>query len=162
MLAVNDDAVSHRPGDSPWVWAWVGNTLWDRDDRAIASVRCEVIYVDGQRLLVEFTPGSTTFRFRATSSSGEMFRVHQKGLSTHILRAECGARGYTLQRWSRWRKDRAIRDSEGKLCGFVRPRAVGRVEIENGPHHDALPTLDAVVLTWACVLADSPTRELRY
>ncbi|WP_151640840.1 hypothetical protein [Corynebacterium sp. 11A] len=157
-----EQRVSTTPGQSPWVWVWDENELLDRDDLLIAHVRSDVIYVDGQRLLVEYTPGTTSFSFRATAADGEMMCVRQSGFTITSLEAECGDRRYKLDRCSVWRKERAITTSDGAIAAFTRPWVSGRVEIENGPAHAEIPLIDAVVLTWACVVVDSPIRRPRY
>lgn len=150
--------IEERP-DGPWIWE--GNELFDAYRELIASVRSDVIYFGADRLLVEYEPGPIQFRARATTGDGRVFTIVQDGLTVNTLLADCAEREYVLQRSSIWRKEREILNSHGSVVARVRPLISGRVELHAGPADDALPPIDAVFLSWGCVLVDSPVRRPR-
>mgnify|MGYP001033613447 FL=1 len=139
-------------------WCWEGNELLDARGELIASVRSDVIYFRSQRLLVESEPGPIQFRARATIGDGRVFTLTQNGFTVGTLHADCAGRQYVLRRTSVWRKERTIHDATGSVVARVRPLISGRVEFH--PTGD-LPELDAVFLSWGCVLVDSPVRRPR-
>lgn len=143
-------------------WEWRGNVLFDANNQAIANVNTDVLIVGQHRLLIEHTPGTLRFRARATSNFGEVFTIYQPGLTLNSLEAQCGDRHYRLPRTSLWRKERAIYTADGGLMAVVRPLISGRVEIVDQPGVTATaPFIDAVFLSWGCVLADSPLTHPR-
>lgn len=141
-------------------WSWTGNELFDSAGRLIATVRSDVIDVEGDRLLIESSPGPLQFRARATTTNGQVFTVSQRGFTVSTLVAQCGSSGYVLERTSVWRKERVIRDATGTLA-VVRPMVSGKVDIIGTELADKLPDLHAIFLSWACVLVDSPVRRPR-
>ncbi|MGD7002855.1 hypothetical protein [Corynebacterium halotolerans] len=142
-------------------WVWEGNQLFDQLGTMIAEVRTDVIYVGQERLLVEYSPGPFRFRARATSANGDVFTLSQAGYTVNKLEADCAGRRYVLERISMWRKERRIRTAGGKQAAVVRPMVSGKVEVSDDPADEQLPTVDAVFLTWGCVLVDSPVRRPR-
>ncbi len=141
-------------------WLWQGNELLDARGDVIAVVRSDVIILGRERLLVESTAGPMQFRARATTGDGRIFTLGQAGMTVNTLIASCDGRDYTLRRRSLWRKERLISHAEG-VTAIVRPLISGRVEVHDGPYSADMPTLDAVFLTWGCVLVDSPVRRPR-
>lgn len=137
-------------------WVWEDNVLRDQQKQVVALVRADVIFVGEHRLLVESTPGPLHFRFRATAENGEMITMRQTGFTVHSLEANCGDRHYTLQRNSPLRKERTI-ERGGQVVAKVSPyrTTLGVYDITD------FPLLDAVVLTWGCVLVDVPARNMR-
>ena len=142
-------------------WFWEGNELFDAHRTPIAVVRSDVIFFGAERLLVEYEPGPIQFRARATTGDGRVFTLTQGGFTVGTLHADCAGRAYELRRTSIWRKERAIVDAAGGLVARVRPLISGRVELHTGPAYDDLPPIDAVFLSWGCVLVDSPVRRPR-
>ncbi|WPF65533.1 MULTISPECIES: hypothetical protein [unclassified Corynebacterium] len=143
------------------VWVWQGNELIDANGQTIASVRSDVLYCGEDRLLIESASEGPRFRARATSMSGGVFTITQAGFTVQRLQARCMEREYELVRSSLWRKQRII-TSEGTPLVVVRPLISGRVEIEKAPEAPrSIITLDAVFLSWGCVLVDSPVRRPR-
>lgn len=141
-------------------WVWEGNELVDARGDTIAVVRSDVIILGSDRLLVESTPGPIQFRARATTGDGRIFTLGQAGMTVNHLAADCDGRPYSLRRTSLWRKERAIANSEG-VTAVVRPLISGKVEVHDGPRSTGMPLIDAVFLTWGCVLVDSPVRRPR-
>lgn len=142
-------------------WVWEGNELFDTRGKVVAEVRTDVIYIGADRLLVEYSPGPFRFRVRATNGDGSIFTLTQSGYTVSKLVANCAGRRYVLERSSVWRKERRIFDARGDVAVTVRPLASGKVEVLDGPVQAKLPTMDAVFLTWGCVLVDSPVRRPR-
>lgn len=143
------------------MWMWEGNELIDSRGEVIAEVRTDLIYHGVERMLVESSPGPFRFRARATNANGDVFTLSQESRTVHRLKAECAGRKYTLERVSLWRKERRILTAEGQEAIRVRPLVSGRVEVIPGKAGNSLPTLDAIFLTWVCVLVDSPVRRPR-
>ncbi|AGF73070.1 hypothetical protein [Corynebacterium halotolerans] len=141
-------------------WTWEGNELVDARGDVIAAVRSDVIILGSERLLIESTPGPLQFRARATTGDGAIFTLSQAGMTVGTLTANCDGRDYLLKRTSLWRKERAIIGSDG-VTATVRPLISGKVEVYDGPHTASMPAIDAVFLTWGCVLVDSPVRRPR-
>lgn len=142
-------------------WVWLGNELFDESGTIIADVRSDVLYVADERLLIESTPAAMRFRCRATLSGGEVYTISQSSLTVADLNAVCGARRYVLRRVSPWRKERAITNN-GVEVARVRPMTSGKVEFIVGTAGDEhLPFVDAVFLSWGCVLVDSAVRRPR-
>ncbi len=142
-------------------WTWEGNELLDACRNRVAAVRSDVIFLGSERLLVESDPGPIQFRARATTGDGRVFTLAQNGLTVGTLSADCDGRLYELRRTSIWRKERIILDTAGGVVARVRPLISGRVELHAGPAYDDLPPIDAVFLSWGCVLVDSPVRRPR-
>lgn len=142
-------------------WVWEGNELFDAHRQPIALVRSDVIFFDSERLLVESEPGPFQFRARATSGDGSVFTLVQGGFTVSCLEADCDGRKYTLRRTSVWRKERHILDESGEVVAHARPLISGKVEFHPGPGWSGLPLIDAVFLSWGCVLVDSPVRRPR-
>lgn len=142
-------------------WVWEGNELLDAHLEPIAVVRSDVIFFGSERLLVESEPGPIQFRARATTGDGRVFTLAQNGFTVGTLHADCAGRQYLLRRTSIWRKQRHIIDESGAVVARVRPLISGRVEFHFGPGAAELPAVDAVFLSWACVLVDSPVRRPR-
>lgn len=151
-------AIEERPV-GPWFWE--GNELFDAHRELIATVRSDVIFFRSERLLVESEPGPIQFRARATTGDGRVFTLAQNGFTVGTLHADCAGRAYVLRRTSVWRKERNIYDAAGGVVARVRPLISGRVELHAGPTHEDLPPIDAVFLSWGCVLVDSPVRRPR-
>lgn len=141
-------------------WTWIGNELFDSSGRCLATVRSDVIDTIDERLLIECSPGPLHFRARATSTTGEVFTVRQRGFTVSTLLANCGKAAYILERTSVWRKERCIRGARGSLAE-VRPLVSGKVELIGTELADQLPNTHAIFLSWACVLVDSPVRHPR-
>lgn len=140
-------------------WVWQGNELFDGSGAVISDVRSDVLYVADERLLIESTPGTMKFRCRATLSGGEVYTVMQESFTVADLKAICGKRTYELKRVSPWRKERII-SNNGLEVARMRPMTSGKVEFIVGTAgEDALPFVDAVFLSWACVLVDSAVRR---
>lgn len=142
-------------------WVWVGNELFDTQRDIVARVRSDVIFFDSERLLIESEPGPFQFRARATTGDGRVFTLAQAGMTVAVLLADCDGRKYTLRRTSVWRKARHILDADGDIVAHVRPLISGRLEFHPGPAFADLPLIDAVFLSWCCVLVDSPVRRPR-
>lgn len=142
-------------------WFWEGNELLDAHRNLVAAVRSDVIFFGSERLLVESEPGPIQFRARATTGDGRVFTLAQNGFTVGTLYADCAGRLYELSRTSIWRKERTIIDASGGMVARVRPLISGRVELHAGPTYDDLPPIDAVFLSWGCVLVDSPVRRPR-
>ncbi|MGV0438784.1 hypothetical protein ACUY2L_06355 [Corynebacterium mastitidis] len=143
------------------VWVWQGNELIDASGACLASVRSDVLHFGEERLLIECAAEGPRFRARATSMTGGVFTIVQTGLTVHRLHARCMDREYDLVRSSLWRKQRLI-SSKGAPVAVVRPLISGRVEISETPGaQDSLVLLDAVFMSWGCVLVDSPVRRPR-
>lgn len=147
--------------DHDGFWVWDGDELYDRDGVVLAYVRADVLTVGQTRLLIEHTAGSMKFRVRATSSTGVFGTVFQTGVSVNKLAGRCEVREYTLPRRNVFRKEREIRLADGSVAATVRPMLSGAVKVFDGPAYDELPQLDAVFLSWTCVLIDAPLRNLR-
>ncbi|AKK03623.1 hypothetical protein [Corynebacterium epidermidicanis] len=143
------------------IWTWTGNELRDELGGLIAQVRSDVIHTNGERLLIESTPGTMVFRARATSSDGRVFTVHQRGMTVGRLVAQCGSAAYDLPRLSLWRKERMIYGAQGPMAR-IRPLISGKVQVVGEQYAEELPDLDAVFLSWACVLVDSPVRRPKF
>ena len=140
-------------------WAWLGNELFDESGEIIADVRSDVLYVAHERLLIESTPGAMRFRCRATTSDGSVYTITQESFSVSELVARCGDRVYELRRVSPWRKERMITNG-GVEVARMRPMTSGRVEFQVGTAgEEKLPFVDAVFLSWGCVLVDSAVRR---
>ncbi|MFC6145629.1 hypothetical protein [Corynebacterium nasicanis] len=146
---------------APAPWCWEGNELFDAHRELIATVRSDVIFFRAERLLVESEPGPIQFRARATIGDGRVFTLAQNGFTVGTLHADCAGREYVLRRTSLWRKERHIHDARGRVMARVRPLISGRVELHAGPGYESLPPIDAVFLSWGCVLVDSPVRRPR-
>lgn len=144
------------------MWVWMGNELFDDNGNVIADVRSDVLYVANERMLIESTPGSMRFRCRATTAGGEVYTMRQESFTVSELNASCGVRDYTLRRVSLWRKMRII-ENGGVEVARVRPMTSGRVEFLVGTVGDEkLPFVDAVFLSWGCVLVDSAVRRPKF
>lgn len=140
-------------------WVWLGNELFDESGEIIADVRSDVLYAATERLLIESTPSTMRFRCRATLSGGEVYTLMQNSFTVGELTAQCGSREYLLRRATPWRKERVITNN-GVEVARVRPMISGKVEFRVGTAgEDALPFVDAVFLSWACVLVDSAVRR---
>lgn len=140
-------------------WVWLGNELFDDTGEIIADVRSDVLYAANERLLIESTPGPMKFRCRATTSSGSVYTVTQESFSVAELKGQCDTRSYELRRVSPWRKERIITNS-GVEVARMRPMTSGRVEFHVGTAgEEKLPFVDAVFLSWGCVLVDSAVRR---
>lgn len=140
-------------------WVWLGNELFDETGEIIADVRSDVLYVAQERLLIESTPGPMRFRCRATTSDGSVYTITQESFSVGELSARCGDRSYELKRTSPWRKERVIING-GVEVARMRPMTSGRVEFHVGTAgEEKLPFVDAVFLSWGCVLVDSAVRR---
>lgn len=142
-------------------WVWRDNNLIDALGTQMASVRADIIHVGDQNILIEALATNMHFKCRATTSDGDIFTVSQRGFTVTHLDATCGDRHYTLERTSTWRKVRGIASPTGDVYAYVQPRANGRVEVHDGPCVDDMPLLDAVFLTWVCVLVDANVRRPR-
>ncbi|WP_454044904.1 hypothetical protein [Corynebacterium sp. Marseille-Q2516] len=141
-------------------WVWEGNELIDAPSgEVLASVRSDVLHIGDERILIEHSAAAPMTRFwaRATTSSGQVLTIAQDGLTVAQLRARCADRDYTLVRTSLWRTQRVVRDGQGREVAHVRPLISGRVEFI--AEHPRL--LDAVFLSWGCVLVDAPVRRPR-
>lgn len=142
-------------------WIWEGNELYDTLGTAIAEVRTDVIYTGTERLLVEYSLGPFRFRARGTTAGGDVFTLTQVGYTVAKLAGDCAGRRYSLERTSMWRKERKILTAEGQRAATVRPLVSGKVEVSDSRADVPLSTVDAVFLTWGCVLVDSPIRRPR-
>lgn len=179
--------------------------LYDSRGHSLATVRSDVIYVDGQNLLVERAEGARSFRARATSTTGLARTVVQTSLTVSKLVGRCGDNTYVLQRTNPWRRERIIY-TENHPALRTLPRMDGSLEVrpatqaaQAAPAQPAGPAaqsqraepgaaatpsapsasasrgelgatgasgtagadndidfVDAVFLTWCCVLVDVP------
>lgn len=173
--------------------------LYDSRGHSLATVRSDVIYVDGQNLLVERAEGARSFRARATSTTGLARTVVQTSLTVSKLVGRCGDNTYVLQRTNPWRRERIIY-TENHPALRTLPRMDGSLEVRPAtpaqpagpaaqsqraePGAAATPSapsasasrgelgatgasgtagadndidfVDAVFLTWCCVLVDVP------
>lgn len=143
---------------SPWVWS--GNELFDAHGNSLATVSSDVLYFGDERLLVESDLGPIHFRARATTGDGRVFTLSQSGFTVNQLDAKCDGRAYTLRRRSMWRKERMITDSSGAIA-LIRPLISGKVQVLPEPTTIEVPMVDALFLSWCCVLVDSPVRRPR-
>lgn len=137
-------------------WVWDDNVLRDEEGNVVAQVRADVIFVGAHRLLVESMSGPCNFRLRITAENGEMITMRNNGLTVSSLSAVCADRRYSLDRVSPFRKERTIRRG-----GQVVARVVAhRTSLAVFDMQD-FPLLDAVALTWGCLLVDAPGRNIR-
>lgn len=132
-------------------WVWDDGQLLARNGTLIASISGSVLRVGERELLLERGPGP---RFELRTGSRVL---RQQALTVSTLRADCAGRSYTLARRNPWRKRRDIIAASG-VVAEIRPRLSGSVEVRR---KESLPLLDAVFLSWGCVLVDSPQRETR-
>ena len=154
------DATGLFGGADTGTWVWRGNELFDGLGHQVASVRSDVLFHAGERMLLEYSPGGR-FRLRATTAGGAVYTAAQRGLTVQHLHGSCEGRDYEMDRTSLWRKERVIRANSGPVA-LVRPRISGAVEIVDDPEEmSPLPAADAVFLSWACVMVDSPVRKTR-
>lgn len=137
-------------------WVWEDNVLRDHEGTVVAQVRADVIFIGEHRLLVESTSGPCSFRLRFTAENGEMITMRNVGFTVSSLAAVCADRRYTLDRVSPLRKERTIR-RDGRVVARV---AAHRTSLTVSEMHE-FPLLDAVALTWGCVLVDAPGRNVR-
>ncbi|AKK11565.1 hypothetical protein [Corynebacterium uterequi] len=147
--------------DPPDYWVWSEGELRDSNGELIAFVKADLLTYGEHRIFLEHTTGRMRFRLRATSNDGTFARIAQPGMTINVLHAKCGDRSYTLERTHLLRKERVIRLSDGRVAASVRPRAGGRVDVLEAAAYGEMPVLDAVFLSWACVMADVPRRTLR-
>lgn len=146
---------------STGVWIWRGDQLHDHRGTVIADVRTDVIRVGTERLLIEVSAGPMQFRARATTQDGRVFTMRQRGWTVDSIAANCAGAEYRLNRVRAWRKDRRITLADGRVAARTQARLNGTLEVHDGAAIDDLPRIDAVFLTWGCVLIDLPARNTR-
>lgn len=168
-------------------WRWNSTTLRDARGTEIAWVRDGVLTIAGalsgdpahpdMRFDVETSLDGTTasprFFLRArpdTSRSGNSgaeknFEVSQAGLTVTRLRATCGSAHYLMERSAIFGKQRRILalgedgSAEGTEVARLNPRGSG-LEVA-ASDNNGLPDMDAVVLSYSCLLVDAAPRIVR-
>lgn len=138
-------------------WVWKGTELINSHGESLAVVRSDVIHTGEERLLIESMPVPLSFTCRATTATGNVFTLVKKGFSVRNLHADCVSRHYHLQRVSPWRKERVVR-SNGREVAHIHPLHGQELEITLVAD---IPFIDAVFLSWGCVLVDVPERRTR-
>ena len=142
-------------------WTWCASALTDADGSELASVRDGVLATAaGERLTLESSLDSSSPRFflraQTAAGAGEDFSVTQAGITVTRLRAACGEREYLLERRNPFRRERRIvARSTGAEVASTAPAGEGlRVSVGE------LPELDAIFLSYACLLLDATPRTL--
>lgn len=169
-------------------WQWTGTTLRDVRGTDIAWVRDGVLTIAGA-LSGDPTPPDVLFdvetsldgataspRFflrarprasrSASSGAAKHYEVSQAGLTVTRLRATCGDAHYLLERSAIFGKQRRILaldsqdgSAEGTEVARLNPRGNG-LEVA-ASENNGLPDLDAVVLSYSCLLVDAAPRIVR-
>ena len=143
-------------------WTWRAGALTNAEGHELASVRDGVLATAaGERLAVESSLDSSSPRFflRAQTAAGEDFSVTQAGFTVTRLRATCADRGYLLERRNPFRRERRIvARGTGAEVANTAPAGDG-LRVSVGV--DELPELDAIFLSYACLLLDATPRTLR-
>ena len=138
----------------PIQWTWRAGALTNAEGHERASVREGVLATAaGERLALESSLDSSSPRFflRAQTAAGEDFSVTQAGITVTHLRATCADREYLLER-------RIVARGTGAEVASTAPAGDGlRVSVSVGE----LPELDAIFLSYACLLLDATPRTLR-
>lgn len=140
-------------------WTWERDELCTQSGKIIAFVMADVLTYGATRLLLEHTQGTLKLRVRATSEHGAYASAQQRGWTVNRMRAVCQSRHYRLDRPYPWSKERVIERADGQLVATVVASLSGRCDIFPGPAFADTPELDAVFLTYCCVLLEAP--ELR-
>lgn len=168
-------------------WQWTGTTLRDVRGTDIAWVRDGVLTIVGAlsgdpaqpdvlfdvETSLDGTTASPRFflraRPRASRSAGseaaKQCEVSQAGLTVTRLRATCGDAHYLLERSAIFGKQRRILalaedgGAEGSEVARLNPRGSG-LEVA-ASDNNGLPDLDAVVLSYSCLLVDATPRIVR-
>lgn len=168
-------------------WQWNGTTLRDARGTDIAWVRDGALTIAGAlsgdptqpdtlfdvETSLDGTTASPRFFLRALprasrsadSEAAKQCEVSQAGLTVTRLRATCGDAHYLLERSAIFGKQRRILalaedgSAEGSEVARLNPRGSG-LELSN-PSGQGLPEVDAVVLSYACLLVDATPRIVR-
>lgn len=148
---------SHAP-DLAGGWVWDHDDLRDSRGEVIATVRTNVLQYGDERLLIEVERSAWKVRVRATTGDGAVYTLGQQGFTVRRLTAVCDGRPYELVRDHALGKQRTI-SRNGTPIAVVRPTASGRVEMADLPAMEGVPWLDAVFLSWGCVLVDGGSRR---
>ena len=139
------------------VWTWRPTGLQDPDGVEIATVRSGIISVGAHQILTEISRDGMRLSINASTSQGEVFTLHQDGFSINRLVANCAGRIYFLDRTRRFRRERALSDAAGNVVARTRPQQE-RLAVFDHPGDAAVPDLDFVFITWACMEADNSGR----
>ncbi|MER0069871.1 hypothetical protein ABRP93_01860 [Corynebacterium sp. KPL2850] len=171
-------------------WQWNGTILRDVRGTDIAWVRDGVLTIAGAlsgdptqpdtlfdvETSLDGATASPRFFLRASpranrsagSEAAKQCEVSQAGLTVTRLRATCGDAHYLLERSAIFGKQRRILaldgqqgNSEGTEVARLTPRGSGlEVSASNSSGH-GLPDVDAVVLSYGCLLVDATPRIVR-
>lgn len=139
---------------------WRGDELYSEQGAIVARLSADVIEIDSQRLLVESSLGTTLgFRLRATGAGGTVFTMRKTSFTVQCLEADCDGRHYTINRTSRWRKQREIVSGD-RVMAKISALVGGTLRVtEIDP---AIPLGDLVFLSYGCLLVDVNVRDTRY
>lgn len=168
-------------------WQWNGTTLRDARGTDIAWVRDGVLTIAGAlsgdptqpdvlfdvETSLDGTTTSPRFFLRARprasrgadSGAAKHSEVSQAGLTVTRLRATCGDAHYLLERSAIFGKQRRIvalaedGSAEGTEVARLTPRGNG-LEVA-ASDNNGLPDVDAVVLSYSCLLVDAAPRIVR-
>lgn len=170
-------------------WQWTGTTLRDVRGTDIAWVRDGVLTIAGAlsgdptqpdtlfdvETSLDGATASPRFFLRArprasrsaSSGAAKQCEVSQAGLTVTRLRATCGDAHYLLERSAIFGKQRRIvalaedGSSEGAEVARLTPRGSGLEVSASNPSGHGLPDVDAVVLSYGCLLVDTTPRIVR-
>ncbi len=168
-------------------WQWTGTTLRDVRGTDIAWVRDGVLTIAGAlsgepaqpdvlfhvETSLDGATVSPRFFLRArprasrsaSSGAAKHYEVSQAGLTVTRLRANCGGTHYLLERSAIFGKQRRIvalaedGSAEGTEVARLNPRG-GGLEVA-ASDNNGLPDVDAVVLSYSCLLVDAAPRIVR-
>ena len=168
-------------------WQWTGTTLRDVRGTDIAWVRDGVLTIAGAlsgdptqpdvlfdvETSLDGATASPRFFLRARprasrgadSGAAKHCEVSQAGLTVTRLRATCRDAHYLLERSAIFGKQRRILalaedgGAEGTEVARLNPRG-GGLEVA-ASDNNGLPDLDAVVLSYSCLLVDAAPRIVR-
>ena len=145
-------------------WTWREGALSSAAGHELASVHGGVLATAaGERLTLESSLDSSSPRFflraQTAAGAGEDFSVTQAGITVTRLRAACGEREYLLERRNSFRRERRIvARRSGTEVASTAPTGAG---LRVGVSVRELPELDAIFLSYACLLLDATPRTLR-
>lgn len=168
-------------------WQWTGTTLRDVRGTDIAWVRDGVLTIAGAlsgdptqpavlfdvETSLDGATASPRFFLRARprasrsadSGAAKHCEVSQAGMTVTRLRATCGDAHYLLERSAIFGKQRRILalaedgSAEGTEVARLNPRGNG-LEVA-ASENNGFPDLDAVVLSYSCLLVDAAPRIVR-
>ena len=169
-------------------WQWNGATLRDARGTDITWVRDGVLTIADAlsgdptqpdtlfdvETSLDGTTASPRFFLRARprasrsadAGTAKQCEVSQAGLTVTRLRATCGDAHYLLERSAIFGKQRRILALDGQ-DGSAEGTEVARLTPQNGglelsnPGAHGLPDVDAVVLSYSCLLVDATPRIVR-